>query len=143
MGNNPSSIAETPRKQIHAPSIRSEQGAAASTMEKYSQYRGNAVNMAQTVEAFAVGYTKTRGTTRVSARVASWFSRTVYEIYYSSSYAGFNFNLRVWNTVSTDSEIIRTVEQGNLAEMMELFDSGKASPFDRDVEGNSLLFVSH
>lgn len=50
--------------------------------------------------------------------------------------------LRTCGVVSSDAPIFAACRQGDVAEMRRLFDNKLASPFDRDIDGDSLWQVS-
>jgi hypothetical protein len=52
------------------------------------------------------------------------------------------FTLRAYNIVPSDSPILEYVQQGNIGEVQKLFEKRKASPYDRDPYGFTLLDVS-
>jgi hypothetical protein len=54
---------------------------------------------------------------------------------------GLNYGLRVYNVVSESSEIIKSVKAGDAAAVLDLFRQRKASPFDRNRDGWTLLDV--
>jgi hypothetical protein len=47
----------------------------------------------------------------------------------------------VYNVVSYESDIIQRIQKGDRAGVLELFGNRKASPFDKDEYGHSLLYV--
>lgn len=91
---------------------------------------------------YAASYTKSTGEWEAYIQLPSWISETIYEFHYAPSLSGWMFNARIYNIVPNDSEIFRRVKQGDEAGVMELFQARKASPFDKDQRGQSLLLVS-
>ncbi|KAK0384165.1 hypothetical protein NLU13_8254 [Sarocladium strictum] len=66
-----------------------------------------------------------------------WWSGVAYELTYRSQLSSYIF--RVYNVVSSDSEIVQSVTEGDTAKVRELFQARLASPYDVDDEGQSLL----
>jgi hypothetical protein len=70
-----------------------------------------------------------------------WWSTTVWELC-SAPQPGWDYGLRVYNIVPEDSQVIRYVQMNDATTVAELFRERKASPFDRDPENRTLLWVS-
>jgi hypothetical protein len=92
---------------------------------------------------FAMAYTTSTGAWQAYIQWPSWLSASVYELQSSPSLGGWSYNYRVYNIISPGSEIIQKIEKGDKNGVLELFNTRKASPFDKDDEGRSLLYVSH
>jgi hypothetical protein len=63
------------------------------------------------------------------------------EIYESRANAGWAFNIQVYNVVPLESPIFNFAKKGDISGMKELFRTGQASPFDRNLYGRTLLDV--
>lgn len=92
---------------------------------------------------FAMAYTTSTGAWQAYIQWPSWLSASVYELQSSPSLGGWSYNYRVYNIISPNSEIIQKIIKGDKNGVLELFNTRKASPFDKDDEGHSLLYVSH
>ena len=71
-----------------------------------------------------------------------WISNTIWQFEMRRSITGFNIMLRTYGVVSWDAPIFVACRQGDVTEMKRLFDNKLASPFDRDIDGDSLWQVS-
>ncbi|KAF7544124.1 hypothetical protein G7Z17_g10200 [Cylindrodendrum hubeiense] len=91
---------------------------------------------------FALAYTKGTGAWQACIQWPSWLSGSIYEIESNPGFGGWMYNFRTYNIVPTNSEIILRIENGDKDGALELFNSGKASPFDKDEGGASLLSAS-
>lgn len=60
----------------------------------------------------------------------------------TSPQPGWNYVLRSYNIVPNNSEILEAIRLGDTDAVLDLFRSGKASPFDKNPDGYSLLEVS-
>ncbi|EWG36679.1 hypothetical protein FVEG_00596 [Fusarium verticillioides 7600] len=69
-----------------------------------------------------------------------WLSPSVYELQSTPTGYGWTYNYRVYNVVSYESDIIQRIQKGDRAGVLELFGNRKASPFDKDEYGHSLLY---
>ncbi|KAK8135099.1 hypothetical protein PG984_007111 [Apiospora sp. TS-2023a] len=76
-----------------------------------------------------------------SVQMPRWFSsaRRAWEIYAERSYTGWKINLRVYCVRSRFSSVFNAAQRGDVKRLQTLFDSGEASPFDRDVWGCTLV----
>lgn len=90
----------------------------------------------------ALGYTKGTGAWQAYIQWPNWLSQSIYEVESNPTFGGWMYNYRAYNIVSSNSEIITRVKSGDTGGMLELFRTRKASPFDRDQSGTSLLSVS-
>ncbi|KAF7561846.1 hypothetical protein G7046_g2294 [Stylonectria norvegica] len=88
---------------------------------------------------FALAYTKTTGAWQAYVQCPSWLSQSVYEVHSRPTISGWMYNYRVYNIVSRESEVIKRIENGDTDGVLELFSTRKASPFDKDERGYSLL----
>ncbi|KAF5671028.1 hypothetical protein FHETE_4284 [Fusarium heterosporum] len=91
---------------------------------------------------FAMAYTTSSGAWQAYIQWPSWLSTSVYELQSSPSLGGWSYNYRVYNIISPKSEIIEKIEMGDKNGVLELFNTRKASPFDKDNEGRSLLYYA-
>ena len=72
---------------------------------------------------------------------AKFFTSQAWDFVLTNSYSGWQFNLQPY-TVNEDEDIFAHTQMGEISDMLELFQSGEASPYDHDEEGNNLLYVS-
>lgn len=90
----------------------------------------------------ALAYTKGTGAWQAYIQWPNWLSHSVCEVGSNPTFGGWTYNFRAYNIVPSNSEIITRVENGDTDGVLELFRTGKASPFDRSERGSSLLIVS-
>lgn len=90
---------------------------------------------------FGLKYTKATGAWQAQIQLPSWWSQSIYEVVSAPAMSGWNYSYRVYNTIPRDSEIITRVQNGDMPGVIELFRARKASPFDKDDRGHSLLYV--
>ncbi|KAJ4004321.1 hypothetical protein NW766_011625 [Fusarium irregulare] len=91
---------------------------------------------------FAMAYTTASGAWQAYVQWPSWLSSSVYEVQSSPTGCGWMYSYRVYNIVSSDSDIIKRIEKGDKAGVLDLFNKRQASPFDKDENGHSLLYKS-
>jgi hypothetical protein len=86
---------------------------------------------------------KKKNKLKARIRTPKWFgvSRAI-EIYESQATAGWTFNIKVYNVVSSDSPQFGMAGIGDIVGIQHLFSTGQASPFDRRPRGGTLLDVS-
>lgn len=72
----------------------------------------------------------------------TWLRNTIWQLEMRRSIAGFNIFVRTFGVVPLDAPIFEACAKGNIAEMQRMFDSGLASPYDKDEHGMSLWSVS-
>ncbi|KAI9171815.1 hypothetical protein HJFPF1_01306 [Paramyrothecium foliicola] len=89
---------------------------------------------------YAASYAWNTGAWEAYIQFPHWISETIYELNYAPSLSGWMFNARIYNVIPDDSEIIKRVKMGDGEGVMELFQARKASPFDKDRRGQSLLY---
>ncbi|KAF4470777.1 hypothetical protein FALBO_2329 [Fusarium albosuccineum] len=89
---------------------------------------------------FALTYTTNTGAWQAYVQWPSWLSSSVYELQSSPTVCGWTYSYRTYNIISSKSEIIMKIQSGDKAGVLELFSSRKASPFDKDQNGDSLLY---
>jgi hypothetical protein len=92
---------------------------------------------------FAMAYATTTGAWQAYLQLPSWLSSSVHELQSTPTGCGWTYNYRVYNVVSSESDIIQRIREGDRAGVRELFGTRKASPFDKDEFGHSLLYVWH
>ncbi|KAF4978520.1 hypothetical protein FZEAL_5118 [Fusarium zealandicum] len=90
---------------------------------------------------FAIAYTRGTGSWHAYLQLPSWVSQSVHIFQSCPNISGWSFNYRVYNIVPSDSEIITRIKKGDESGVLELFSSRRASPFDRDASGDSLLYL--
>ncbi|KAJ3522352.1 hypothetical protein NM208_g12897 [Fusarium decemcellulare] len=91
---------------------------------------------------FALAYTTGTGAWQAYVQWPSWLSSSVCEVQSSPAVCGWTYSYRVYNIISPKSEIITKITTGDKAGVLELFNSRKASPFDKDPQGCSLLWYA-
>ncbi|KAH8175073.1 hypothetical protein LIA77_06492 [Sarocladium implicatum] len=74
-------------------------------------------------------------------RLPTWWSTTIWEVC-SAPLAGWKYGLRIYNIVPGNSKIFRSVRDGDMTTVMQLLRSKKASVYDQDEHGCTLLQVS-
>ncbi|KAF5233310.1 hypothetical protein FANTH_12596 [Fusarium anthophilum] len=89
---------------------------------------------------FTMAYATTTGAWQAYLQLPSWLSSSVYELQSTPTGYGWTYNYRVYNVVSYESDIIQRIQKGDRAGVLELFGNRKASPFDKDENGHSLLY---
>ncbi|KAF5263086.1 hypothetical protein FOXYS1_6173 [Fusarium oxysporum] len=89
---------------------------------------------------FVMAYATTTGAWQAYLQLPSWLSSSVYELQSTPTGYGWTYNYRVYNLVSSKSDIIQKIKQGDRDGILELFGTRKASPFDKDEYGQSLLY---
>ncbi|KAF5719052.1 hypothetical protein FMUND_4841 [Fusarium mundagurra] len=89
---------------------------------------------------FVMAYATTTGAWQAYLQLPSWLSSSVYELQSTPTGYGWTYNYRVYNVVSSKSDIIQRIQEGDRAGVLELFGNRKASPFDKDESGYSLLY---
>ncbi|KAI3587065.1 hypothetical protein IWW34DRAFT_720967 [Fusarium oxysporum f. sp. albedinis] len=89
---------------------------------------------------FAMAYATTTGAWQAYLQLPSWLSSSVHELQSTPTGCGWTYNYRVYNVVSSESDIIQRIREGDRAGVRELFGTRKASPFDKDEFGHSLLY---
>ncbi|KAF4970515.1 hypothetical protein FSARC_2483 [Fusarium sarcochroum] len=87
-------------------------------------------------------YTKEPKFWRASVQFPSWLSQAVYEFQSNTTLWCWNFTYRTYNIISPESEIIQTIQKGDKNGVLELFDTRRASPYDKDHRGYSLLYFA-
>jgi hypothetical protein len=88
---------------------------------------------------------KKRSTSRIilSYQFPSWFwERSLFTSFMSAALSGPEMLIRVTNTIPYACETYQHCVDGNVLGLRRLFEIGKASPFDLDPDGVSLLNVS-
>ena len=68
--------------------------------------------------------------------------RRAWDICARRSYSGWKVNLRVYSLRNRFDPVFRAARHGDVKTLQRLFDDGKASPFDRDLMGQTLAHVS-
>ncbi|KAF5985589.1 hypothetical protein FBULB1_2798 [Fusarium bulbicola] len=89
---------------------------------------------------FTMAYATTTGAWQAYLQLPSWLSSSVYELQSTPTGCGWTYNFRVYNVVPYKSDIIQRILNGDRAGVLELFRNRKASPFDKDEYGHSLLY---
>lgn len=91
---------------------------------------------------FSMTCTSTKGAWQAYLQLPDWLSPSIHTFQSYPTRSGWSFNYRVYNVVAHDSEIIMRIQNGDKNGVLELFDNRQASPFDKDADGASLLYVS-
>lgn len=80
---------------------------------------------------------------RVRLQPPSWLTLSIWEFESRKAHSCWHqINMRVYTTKRADADVFRVVTYGDFDQLMEMFDKGKASPFDCDPDGGTLLHVS-
>ncbi|KAF5657674.1 hypothetical protein FDENT_14177 [Fusarium denticulatum] len=95
---------------------------------------------ASRIGCFTMAYATTTGAWQAYLQLPSWLSSSVYELQSTPTGYGWTYNYLVYNLVSYESDIIQRIQKGDRAGVLELFGNRKASPFDKDEYGHSLLY---
>lgn len=90
---------------------------------------------------FALTCTNEAGGWKAQLQLPGWISTSVYEFLSAPAIAGWTYSYRVYNVIPEGSEIIKKIECGDIVGVRQMFSSRKASPFDRNASGESLLYV--
>ncbi|POR32257.1 Uncharacterized protein TPAR_07535 [Tolypocladium paradoxum] len=88
---------------------------------------------------FAIKYAKVPGSWHAHIQLPRWLSESVYELRSITGVGGWTYTYRTYNIIPDNSEIFQRIRRGDKEGVLELFRTGKASPFDRDANGFSLL----
>ncbi|KAF5629270.1 hypothetical protein F52700_7588 [Fusarium sp. NRRL 52700] len=91
---------------------------------------------------FVMAYATTTGAWQAYLQLPSWLSSSVYELQSTPTGYSWTYNYRVYNVVSSESKIIQKIREGDKDGILELFGTRKASPFDKDESGTSLLYYA-
>ncbi|EKJ78336.1 hypothetical protein NXS19_001161 [Fusarium pseudograminearum] len=89
---------------------------------------------------FSMSRTSAEGAWQAYLQLPSWLSQSTHIFQSYPTRSGWTFNYRVYNIVAPDSEIIARIHNGDKNGVLELFSARKASPFDKDSDGASLLY---
>ncbi|RGP71481.1 hypothetical protein FSPOR_3328 [Fusarium sporotrichioides] len=89
---------------------------------------------------FSMSRTSAEGAWQAYFQLPSWLSQSTHIFQSYPTRSGWTFNYRVYNVVAPDSEIIARIHNGDENGVLELFSARKASPFDKDPDGASLLY---
>ncbi|QYS96584.1 hypothetical protein H0G86_003823 [Trichoderma simmonsii] len=100
-----------------------------------------AFNFAQHLR-FALAHTKSTGAWQAQLQVPKWLSTSVYEFMSEPAIAGWTYTYRVYNIIPDESEIITKIRSGDVVGVRQIFTSRKASPFDKTIDGKSLLYYA-
>lgn len=90
---------------------------------------------------FSLSYVTNTGAWQAYIQCPSWLSQSVLELQSNPTLWSSNYSFRVYNIVSYDSDVVQMVRKGDKNGVLQLFSSRKASPFDKDQYGSSLLYV--
>lgn len=71
-----------------------------------------------------------------------WLSGKAWDFQMYQSTTGWQTQLTPWCTRPVDSEVFNYARSGQCAQLMEALSTGKASLYDRDPYGETLLAVS-
>jgi hypothetical protein len=82
------------------------------------------------------------GRTLLRMTTPEWISNTICQLEMTRSIAGLSVFVRTYGVVPVRAPIFEACRSGDVVGMQRLFDSGLASPFDRDEYGWSLWLVS-
>jgi hypothetical protein len=111
-----------------------------STISRYAT-KLNKIYAPSKLGRFAMAYTTATGAWQAYVQWPSWLSSSVCELQSSPTGCGWMYTYRVYNIVSSNSDIVKRIKEGDKAGVLELFSKRQASPFDKDESGHSLLYV--
>jgi len=75
-------------------------------------------------------------------RAPSWLTRRAWDIQASKNvYSGFKFHLRTYSIVPGNAPVLICARRGDINGLLDLFAKKLASPFDRDIYGETLIHV--
>ncbi len=74
-------------------------------------------------------------------RGPAWLINRAWQIQASKAMCGWNFSLRTSNVIRRDSPVFDIARNGDIEDLKTLFSNGKASPFDCDENGWTILHV--
>lgn len=92
----------------------------------------------------SITYESSKGGTRYVLRIQppSWITQSIWEFESRRAHSCWHqINMRVYSIQPENAEVFRVIQYGMLDRLLEMFDKGEASPFDRDPAGASLLHV--
>lgn len=75
-------------------------------------------------------------------KTPKWMSKHIRQLALDRSTSGWQFTLKTYGIVSSDSQVFKACEAGDILGMRKLFDAGLASPFDCNEDGDNLWTVS-
>ncbi|KAI0481799.1 hypothetical protein F4859DRAFT_529542 [Xylaria cf. heliscus] len=75
----------------------------------------------------------------ITLQVPRWISWKVWEICCTRAVGNWTFSLRSYSTRPSDSQVFQVARHGSPASLRQLFDTGLASPYDRTVDGETLI----
>lgn len=75
-------------------------------------------------------------------RTPTWLTSRVCETRISRACSGWTVHLSSYHVRPEDASVFSFAEQGDVGNLRRLFESGEASPFDRNPGGETLLHVS-
>lgn len=134
----PAIEADEENKQCHK--VGKVDDSRVSTVSRYAA-KLNKMYAPSKLGRFAMAYTTATGAWQAYVQWPSWLSSSVYELQSAPTGSGWMYTYRVYNIISSNSEIIQRIKEGDKAGVLELFNKRQASPFDKDENGYSLLYV--
>lgn len=73
----------------------------------------------------------------------TWLMSRVWEVRVKESCSGWMLGLSSYHIRPDDAVVFKYAVAGDIQNLQQLFDEGKASPFDRNANGVTLLHVRH
>jgi hypothetical protein len=80
---------------------------------------------------------------RLRFRTPTWLTSRVWEVHVKESCSGWMLGLSSYHIRPSDALVFKYAKDGDIQNLQQLFDEGKASPFDRSPNQETLLHVRH
>ncbi|KAI0891720.1 hypothetical protein F4806DRAFT_500705 [Annulohypoxylon nitens] len=89
----------------------------------------------------SVGFVSTSQGFTINTQPPRWLTNVLsaWSLNIAKSYSGWKFHLRNYSIRPPNSLVFRGIKEDNVHKLQEMFDSGEASPFDRDPYGATIL----
>ncbi|CEI64675.1 hypothetical protein FVEN_g3188 [Fusarium venenatum] len=131
--------AEEENKQCHV--VGKSDDNQLSAISRYAKQL-NKIYAPSKLGRFAISYTTATGAWQAYVQWPSWLSSSVYELQSAPTGCGWMYTYRVYNIISSNSDIVQRIKEGDKAGVLELFNRRQASPYDKDENGYSLLYYA-
>ncbi|KAI0400818.1 hypothetical protein F4802DRAFT_601709 [Xylaria palmicola] len=96
-------------------------------------------SISNTTQYNACAITKSSISSKITLRVPRWISSKVWEMCYTRALGDWTFQLRSYSTRPSDSPVFQVARSGSPTSLRKLFDTGLASPYDRTIDGETLV----
>lgn len=80
---------------------------------------------------------------RLRFRTPTWLMSRVWEVRVKEACSGWMLGLSSYHIRARDALVFKYARDGDIQNLQQLFDEKKASPFDRNLDGKTLLHVRH